>query len=321
MTAGMDGTQPDGGLGLFHEGERGVQRRAGVEQIAAQVGRHILPYVPAEFGAFLRGLGFVVVAGEDDSGRIWASLVVGDAGFARALDDRHVLLSVRPARQDPLRSALSMRRARIGVLAIEPATRRRIRLNGVAELSDAGILVTVAEAYGNCAKYIQRRIPAGPPLASPAAAAAATTSAGEGEALVAHQAALVRGADTFFIASSHPERGADASHRGGRPGFVRVSADGRTLTFPDYIGNRMFQTLGNLTVDPRAGLLLVNWGTGSTLQVTGRAQIGWDPGGSWPGAERLVVFTVDGVLECERVLPQHWNLIEPFARNPPVSHV
>jgi predicted pyridoxine 5'-phosphate oxidase superfamily flavin-nucleotide-binding protein len=214
-----------------------------------------------------------------------------------------------------------MRRARIGVLAIEPATRRRIRLNGVAELTEAGILVTVAEAYGNCTKYIQRRIPAGPPLASATEEGAATTSAGESEALDAHQAALVRGADTFFIASSHPERGADASHRGGRPGFVRVAADGRTLTFPDDSGNRMFQTLGNLTVDPRAGLLLVNWGTGGTLQVTGRAQIGWDPGGSWPGAERLIVFTVEGVLERERVLPQHWNLIEPFSRNPPLGNL
>jgi hypothetical protein len=83
----------------------------------------------------------------------------------------------------------------------------------------------------------------------------------------------------------------------------------------------MFQTLGNLTVDPRAGLLLVNWGTGGTLQITGRAQIRWDTGGSWPGAERLVVFTVEGVLERERVLPQHWHLIEPFNRNPPLGNL
>jgi hypothetical protein len=311
----------DAALAVFHEGERAVQRRAGVEQIADQIGRLILPVVPPEFGPFLSGLPFVVVASKDESGRIWASLVAGAKGFARVLDDRHVLLAAVPAPTDPLDGALELPEATIGVLAIEPATRRRIRLNGVAERTSDGILLTVAEAYGNCSKYIQRRIPAGPLLAPPAAPNGVATSRGERRALDTSQASLVRGADTFFIASSHPERGADASHRGGTPGFVQVAPDGRTLTFPDYIGNHMFQTLGNLTVNPRAGLLLVNWETGSTLQVTGRARVVRDRLAleSSPGAEHLVEVTVDAVVERERVLSARWNLIEPYARNPPLS--
>jgi uncharacterized protein len=156
------------------------------------------------------------------------------------------------------------------VLAIEFGTRQRIRLNGVAQRAGEGVVLTVTEAFGNCGKYIQRRLPAGQ-LTGPAAPAHHQSAA-----LDARQAALVRRSDTFFIASAHPERGAEPPHRGGRPGFVEVADRGHRLTFSDYSGNRMFQTLGNLTVNPRAGLLFVDWESGSTLQLTGRAQIIWD---------------------------------------------
>jgi uncharacterized protein len=118
-------------------------------------------------------------------------------------------------------------------------------------------------------------------------------------------------ADTFFIASAHPERGADASHRGGRPGFVQVAPDGRSLRFPDYTGNRMFKTLGNLTVEPRAGLLFVDWESGATLQLTGRADVVWDD------TERRVEFAIDEVRERVRAMPARWHLIEPSRLNPP----
>jgi predicted pyridoxine 5'-phosphate oxidase superfamily flavin-nucleotide-binding protein len=90
--------------------------------------------------------------------------------------------------------------------------------------------------------------------------------------LDAAPAALVAAADTFFIASFHPERGADASHRGGRPGFVRVRGQ-RTLEFDDYPGNNMFNTLGNLSGHPWAGLLFVDFERGDLVQMTGRARI------------------------------------------------
>jgi predicted pyridoxine 5'-phosphate oxidase superfamily flavin-nucleotide-binding protein len=131
----------------------------------------------------------------------------------------------------------------------------------------------------------------------------------------------VRRADTFFIASAHPKRGADASHRGGRPGFVEVAGNGRRLAFPDYSGNRMFQTLGNLAVNTRTGLLFLDWETRNTLQLTGRAQITWDAHilRSRPGAERLVEVRLDAVHEHERAMPARWSLTEPHPRNPPVN--
>ena len=309
------GTPPGGVSVLFHDGERAVQRRAGVERVAAQVGRSIMSFVPAGFGAFLSRQPFVVVASQDQQGRVWASLIAGRVGFVRALDDRQILLAGLPAPGDPLEGALERPPARIGVLAIEFGTRQRIRLNGAAQRTGEGVLLTASEAFGNCSKYIQRRLPAGQ-LTGPAAPAHR-----ESAALDARQTALVRRADTFFIASAHPKHGADASHRGGRPGFVEAAAGGRRLAFPDYSGNRMFQTLGNLTVNPRAGLLFLDWETGSALQLSGRAQIVWDAQAlrSRPGAERLLEVSLDAVHEYERAMPASWSLIEPYPRNPPVN--
>src|SRR5215469_17068159 len=127
---------------LFHEGERAVQRRAGTEQVAAQIGRYIASFVPAGVGEFLNRLPFVVVANQDQAGHIWASLITGQAGFACVLNDRQVLLAGRPASPDPLDDALKLPQAKIGVLAIALDTRQRIRLNGVARRTEEGIVLT-----------------------------------------------------------------------------------------------------------------------------------------------------------------------------------
>src|SRR5262249_25058473 len=103
---------------------------------------------------------------------------------------------------------------------------------------------------------------------------------------------------TFFIASTHPQGGADASHRGGEPGFVQVP-DAHTLQWPDYVGNNLFQTLGNLSVNPRAGLLFVDFERGRTLQLTGQAELLWKPrqGSTAPETGRSIRFHIGRVVE------------------------
>ena len=289
----------------FHEGERAVQRRAGVEHVAAKVGRNIVSWLPPEFADFLMSQPLIVAAGQDPRGRVWASLIGQGAGSARALDDRHLLLAGGLEPDDPLAAAFEQPGTAIGILAIEPHSRARIRINGLAHHTADGLLVTVQEAFGNCPKYIHRRIPADrhPPARRPRTLARTR--------LHSRQIATVVASDTFFIASAHPQRGADASHRAGPPGFVEASPEGRRLRFPDYPGNRMFQTLGNLAVDPRVGLLFVDWESGTALQVSGRAQLLWDGTevGAFPGAERVVDVEVDVVRECPRALPYRWRLL------------
>ena len=115
----------------------------------------------------------------------------------------------------------------------------------------------------------------------------------------------------------HEGTGADASHRGGRPGFVRV-VDERRLRLPDYAGNNMFQTLGNISKDPRVGILFVDFASGTTQQLTGRARILWDSASfaDLPGAERAVDIEVDLVVELEGRVAGGSRLVAPSPFNP-----
>src|SRR5690242_1301150 len=186
----------------FHEGELAVQRRAGVEEVAQRVGAGNLGNaLGPDLDDFLAEQPFVVVAGTDGADRVWASLLVGEPGFARALDERRLLLAAQPMRDDPLAAALELEAPRLGVLAIDPLTRTRIRINGRAQRVEEGIVVAVEEAFGNCQKYIQRRAPTGPMDLSDRG-----TAHRSGTALDGDQRALVAAADTFYIASAHAER-------------------------------------------------------------------------------------------------------------------
>ncbi len=123
--------------------------------------------------------------------------------------------------------------------------------------------------------------------------------------------------DTFFIASTHSQQGADVSHRGGYPGFVQV-IDATTLMFPDYVGNNMFQTLGNLSVNPNAGLLLIDFEQGHTLQLNGQAKIIWDAEQlkRFAGAQRLIEFSIEHIRETQHATSLRWRFGEYSPANP-----
>jgi predicted pyridoxine 5'-phosphate oxidase superfamily flavin-nucleotide-binding protein len=277
----------------FHRGELAVQERVGVRQQAAKIGGSIHGAVPPGAGAFLAQRRFVVLATADPDGRPWASILTGSPGFASAPHPLEVRLQASPAPGDPLEWNVQTRRF-AGLLAIDFATRRRMRVNGVLERGSKGeMVIRVEQVYSNCPKYIQRRTvereePVGPARLVRRAAF-----------LTGEQRAWLRRADTFFIATLNPEEGADASHRGGMPGFVGVEGD--RLVWPDYAGNMMYNTLGNIALHPRAGLLVPDFSSGSALQLTGTAGILWN--GDVAGAERWVELEVEDVVELAGVLP------------------
>jgi hypothetical protein len=81
-----------------------------------------------------------------------------------------------------------------------------------------------------------------------------------------------------------------------------VAVDGDRLTWPDYAGNLMYNTLGNIAACPRAGLLVPDFESGSLLLLTGRAAIEWDPprAAQVEGAERQVTLEVEEWVQLER---------------------
>lgn len=279
--------------GPYHPGEVEVQRRAGAREEADRAGRIVSPTLAAAAMRLMAEHRLVVAASLDEGSRVWASLLTGPPGFLRPVDERLMLIESQPRRSDPLARNLEVR-SELGLLAIDLGTRRRMRFNGRALLDpERGIFLAVEQVYGNCPKYVQARrldlegagLDRMPPKRS--------------SVLSDRQQAVVASADTLFIASFHREGGADVSHRGGAPGFVSL-LDERTLAFADYPGNNMFNTLGNLVAQPRAGLLFLDFETGDTLQLTGRARLDWDPVrvAAFRGARDVVVtFEVEEALE------------------------
>lgn len=290
-------------MGAFHAGEVEVQARLGIRDEAERVGRTLGTEIPLVAQALLPSQRMAVAASLDEQDRPWASLLSGRAGFIRAVDAHLLRLAVAPPPGDPLAANLRAR-AELGLLVIDPRTRRRLRFNGRGLMSPEGLFLLTDQVYGNCTKYIQKRRLVGESDEKP-------REVRRSSSLDARTRALVARADTFFIASWHRAGGADASHRGGRPGFVRVR-DERTLEFPDYPGNNMFNTLGNLVGHPRAGLLFVDFERGDLLQLTGRAEIRWEP-------HTTVRVTVEEVLETRGGSSLRFELVEPSPANPPLA--
>ena len=114
----------------------------------------------------------------------------------------------------------------------------------------------------------------------------------------------------FFMASVHPERGADVSHRGGPAGFVRVVND-RTLRIPDYAGNGMFNSLGNLLVDNRAGLAFLDFSRERLLRISGRAEVRFDeesPEQATGGTQRFVEVSIDSWSDAPLGVVASWEV-------------
>ncbi|NMO22548.1 pyridoxamine 5-phosphate oxidase [Pyxidicoccus fallax] len=299
----------------FHRGELAVQEREGTVREAERVGRSIGSTFPRAASDFLRTQRMVVVASRvPDSGRVWASLLTGEPGFASVRDEHSLQVLAEPVREDPLHAVLR-EESDVGLLGIELATRRRMKARGRTEpLPTGGFLLWPRSVYSLCPKYIQAREVQPPSEPSPEAVAEVVHS---GTELTEAQREWLGRADTFFIATHTEEGGADASHRGGNPGFVRVH-DARSFEFPDYAGNNMFNTLGNLALDARAGLLLIDFEGGGTLQLTGRAQATWAPErlARHAGAKRVVDFHVEEVRESRGVTPLRWRFLEYSRFNP-----
>jgi predicted pyridoxine 5'-phosphate oxidase superfamily flavin-nucleotide-binding protein len=276
----------------WHPGERAVQERTGVRDRMEEIGPRVLrDAMPEQHRIFFGELPFLVLGSVAPDGAVWASVLPGAPGFVRSPDPRTLAIAGRPAPGDPLARHLAPGAA-IAVLGIQLETRRRNRANGrIASVDEGGFTIGVEQSFGNCPQYIHPRR-----LASGEREAVPSRPEREGAVLSEKAERLVRAADTFFIATAAPGAGADVSHRGGPPGFVRVTpeADATLLTFPDYRGNFFFNTLGNLQASPRAGFALVDFATGDVLMLTGAAVVLWDApeAADFPGAQRLVRFSV-----------------------------
>ena len=299
----------------FHKGERLAQERVGVRDMIEKVGQRVIrDYLPDQHREFYAELPFVLLGTVDGEGRPWASLVPGRPGFMSTPDARSLDIGMRPLFGDPLNQTLQSG-AHMGVLGIQPDTRRRNRMSGrIAAIRPEGFTITVDHAFGNCPQYIQTRTVETQPDIDQPERERPVSRLGRFDDTVRQ---MIERADTLFIATAHLDgneaeaQGADVSHRGGKAGFVKVEDD-RTFVFPDFSGNFHFNTVGNILLNPKAGILFADFDTGDLVYLTGHAEIDWDSEAveAFMGAQRLIRFRVDEVIRVEHSLPLRFTFGE-----------
>ncbi|MEM7337130.1 MAG: pyridoxamine 5'-phosphate oxidase family protein [Actinomycetota bacterium] len=310
----------------FHEGEARLQSESGVDTALfdQMVEEPFRPALSPTEARFVAARTFSVAATIDGDGRSWASPLFGapNALFT-VTSPTSVRIAPEPTSGDPLFDAVSAS-GELGVLYFDPSRRRRAKSLGRATVgSTPGTLdYETHRNFGLCTKYIARR------AHTPGEDASEGGDDNRARARVDHRLDAadrrqLSETDTLFLASFHSEHGADPTHRGGPPGFVKV-VDDATIRIPDYLGNGMFQTLGNLLLNPRIGLLSVDFGSGRALQITGRGAIG--PGSPHDlDAERTLEITIE---EVRTTWPRHgqWTFLEayefrPGLRNPATPYL
>ena len=299
----------------FHEGERELQTRVGVRDQLEDMGqRFIRGYLPDEHREFYEQLPYLIIGSIDPAGNPWASILVGRTGFISTPDANTLSLNTPRIYGDPLNANVATGTP-IGILGIQYDARRRNRLTGKVEsATDDSMLIRIDQTFGNCPQYIQAREPELLPEIDEVGAHRPMMPMPR---LNDRARAIIASADHFFIATSYSEdsddvtHGTDVSHRGGKPGFVRVEDD-QTLSFPDFTGNFHFNTLGNIARNPRAGLLFIDFNSGALLYLTCSAEIIWDSEEkrAFTGADRLVRFVIDEGTLVENALPMRWRFVD-----------
>lgn len=285
---------------MFHQGEQLAQQKAGYQRVRFASSTTM----PEQHRHFYQALQTFYLALPGENGYPVAGLIHGAVGLIDTPDEGH--LSLRQSALDaltylpPLQAGMAF-----GGLGIDLSNRRRNRVNGLIEHCDSDrLLIAVQESFGNCPQYIQRRW-------LPQQDQQRTLQVEPLDALDADARYLITAADTFFVAS-HAQRqqesgGADISHRGGLPGFITLR-QGR-LCIPDYTGNRYMNTLGNLLLNPRCALLIMDFHQGAALHIQGRAEIDWETAGTGR-VERYWTVTPQHILRLRQLLPAAGREVE-----------
>lgn len=299
----------------FHNGELLAQEQAGMREKLAPLGpRLIRDGLTEQHQVFFSQLPFLLIGAVDEAGQPWASAVGNPPGFMVSPDTHTLRVGASIAQASPLHRCL-VSGAPIGLLGIEPHTRRRNRANGIVhQVCDEGFVVHVQQSFGNCPKYIHARRAT---YAAPATSTATAQTVEQLKVLDAQARRIILDADTFFIATAHPHadglhdarHGVDVSHRGGPHGFVSVDDDG-TLSIPDFVGNSFFNTIGNIHLNPRAGLLFIDFESGGLLHLAVDADVVWNANMSNANVQattRRLRFRVREIKRVRASLPLVWE--------------
>jgi len=238
----------------YHAGQIEVQAEANTRPVADKLAHWVGPITE-----FMEVADLIVLATPSGDGRLRFTTLGGKAPLIEVVGGATVALPVA------LPVAMPGDSVPVGGLAIALAQRRRARLNGELTVGDDKTFLEADEAFTNCRKYVapSEAIDGEMQIGPAKRAAVALTDAWVRDVLAR--------AETCFLASVNPAGMPDVSHRGGPPGFLALDAASATLTWPEYVGDGMLKSAGNVRTNGRITLLVVDLPTGEGIELTGRA--------------------------------------------------
>ena len=302
---------------IFHKGELEVQKQVGEHLMANSVGRIITDTIPIAAINFIEKQPLAIVSSTDSVDNVWVSLFIGDFGFVKVPNANTISFDkkkIYSSSTDIVYKHLERENSTIGTLFIELSTRIRFRINGRVSINNDDIEVAIEESYPNCPKYIQQRVISDP---KPFKTTEATIE--NGIKLNEYIKKWITSADTFFIGSKSDGDKLDASHRGGNKGFIELKDN--VLKIPDYKGNSLYNTLGNIHQNSKAGLLFIDFEKGDTLQLSGTSKVLFnqnteDDIQKTGGTGRYLLFNIEQWIKTENHHRVDWEFLSNSPFNP-----
>jgi len=281
---------------LFHRGELDLQQLTGEPLDVAMASRIIQDTIPDNALHFLSQQSIIWIGIEDDEKFLWAFPLTGSPGFISSTNTKFLEIDLNEENTIPDQWFRYFTKGKfIACLVIELSSRRRIRINGIIkEINKQKLHIEVQQAYPNCPKYIRSRVMLSNPETSTFQLVSSGTDLNEQSINIIDQS------DTAFVASIGPN-GADVSHRGGPTGFIKCHSPNKII-MPDYRGNNMFNSLGNLSINNSGGLTIVDFNQAYFLQLAGEVNLLFD--GKHPSIE------TDGTNRYWEMIIHKWRLFK-----------
>ncbi|KAF2438236.1 hypothetical protein P171DRAFT_170449 [Karstenula rhodostoma CBS 690.94] len=323
----------------FHEGETKMQKLLRVPHLENPTSTMLTPQAAFR----LQQAPLLAIGTLDSQDRPWTSLWGGNHGFSEMLGGGIVgTRTLVDAAHDPVVQALVGHAQKgemvpgkdkmLAGLTIDLVERKRVKIFGrmvagcvnevkvevednhakpvsMPEMQDQVQLITkIEQSLGNCPKYLNA-YEIRPALVSP-------TLMSQSETLSEEAKALILKSDMFFLTTSVPED-MDTNHRGGPPGFVRILSD-TEIVYPEYSGNRLYQSLGNLLINPKVGVTFPAYNTGDVVYITGNAEVvvGDDAAALLPGSNLAVKIKIGEARHVKEGLPLRGIRKVPSPYNP-----
>jgi hypothetical protein len=232
----------------YHEGQIAIQDEANTRRLADNLAHWNGPVAEFAMGADL-----LLFATENDFEQLEFSVLSGRPPLVEVAGPSALALADGIARR--------LQAGRCGGLAINLATARRVRINGYVEVSGDDRILHLDEAFTLCRKYMAPSgIMGDVPCTGPGRREALNTDA----AVVADALA---GSECVFLATVAPDGAPDVAHRGGPAGFVTLDAAAGTIAWPEYLGDGVFKSAGNIRATGSATLLVPDFQSGDGFEL------------------------------------------------------